>query len=695
MGIQSASIGSGRGDVAQPVPSTIISALGAEGGIMERSRAILHRRINPVTPYHPDAWHRMLQDADLLAKYPSLVDSMRSGFNIGIPPIYITRCPDNSSTIEQHSDVLARIIQDELQKRRYIGPFSQQELEALIGPFQSSPLSLVPKPHKPGTFRLVQNFSYPHSPRAGYIAINDSLRADDFPCTWGTFTAMCLMCSRLPPGSQAAVRDVAEAYRTVPLHPSQWPGTVIRISASDQFIVDPNAAFGAAPNAGLYGNVADAGTDIMRHRGLGPIAKWVDDHTFFRILCEFIDGYNRGREQWRKQIEFHGGEHKDRGRLWYGGDRLPDGRVDEFVEDMRFPVRDLSKSSERSPEDARYSCCMVDIDAISRELGIPWQTEKDVPFSHEFPFTGFLWNLETREVSLPPAKAAKYRQAITEWRAPGHRTHTLEEVQKLYGKLLHASLVVPAGRCYLTELESMLGIFHSNPFMPRTPPRGTPADLDWWLDALSQPSISRAIPGPLPVIRLDAFSDASSGTGIAIVIGDRWRAWTLQPGWERDGRDIGWAESVGFELLVRCLLACAELPQRIRLFGDNMGVVGGWKKGCSKSRPVNSTFKRIHRALAGRRVDVFLSYVPSGHNPADDPSRGRYPPAQLLLPPVPIPDDIQPFLADVILDGPNQFRHAACVQRPKCGQDRGSGGESCQAEGVTDDFLWQHIGWDD
>jgi hypothetical protein len=60
-----------------------------------------------------------------------------------------------------------------------------------------------------------------------------------------------------------------------------------------------------------------------------------------------------------------------------------------------------------------------------------------------------------------------------------HQTHTLEEVQKLYGKLLHASLIVPMGHTYLANLETMLGIFHNSPFKPHTPLCGTQDDLCW------------------------------------------------------------------------------------------------------------------------------------------------------------------------------------------------------------------------
>ena len=74
------------------------------------------------------------------------------------------------------------------------------------------------------------------------------------------------------------------------------------------------------------------------------------------------------------------------------------------------------------------------------------------------------------------------------------REHTLVEVQKLYGKLLHATLAHPDGRPYLASLEAMLGIFHNSPHLPRTPPRQVPSDLDWWTTELSKPTIGRSIP---------------------------------------------------------------------------------------------------------------------------------------------------------------------------------------------------------
>ena len=69
-------------------------------------------------------------------------------------------------------------------------------------------------------------------------------------------------------------------------------------------------------------------------------------------------------------------------------------------------------------------------------------------------------------------------------------------------------------------------------------PIQTADNLKWWKFALSQPPCPRRIPGPSEVFDFAAFSDASSSTGIGIIIIGRWRAWRLIPGWKTDGRDI-------------------------------------------------------------------------------------------------------------------------------------------------------------
>jgi hypothetical protein len=419
---------------------------------------------------------------------------------------------------------------------------------------------------------------------------------------------------------------------------------VVRLEGKDNYAINTSNNFGLSSAGGVYGHLADAGADIFRANGVGPLSKWVDDHIFFRVPRTHLDSYKAKRAEWRCEIQNNGGRIHDGSRIWYRGKVMPNGKHEEFDEDCSASLQDRSSATIRAPIDHDYSYSDADIDSVSDHLGIVWESSKTVPFSVSIPYLGFTWDLDTHTVAVPERKKLKYLAAIEEWeRRPAH---ALVEVQRLHGKLLHVTLVVPPGRAYLTSLEAMLGIFHDRPFVPRTPPRNTADDLKWWKILLQQPIVSRSIPRPTPILDLEAYSDASSGIGIAITVGKHWRAWRLIPGWKTEGRDIGWAEAVGFEFLVRHLIQNITTGTHIKVYGDNTGVVEGWWSGRSRNSQVNFVFRRVHALLQQYNITVHTRYIPSKQNPADPPSRGLYANSSLLLPHIAIPTDIVPYVVD-------------------------------------------------
>jgi hypothetical protein len=119
---------------------------------MEPSAVLEHRRSNPLTPYIADEWERALREANALERFIKVPEGFRSGFFLDFPLITHIQSPPNKVSVDEYHAEFYTIIQKELRKGRYIGPFPLADIELLIGPFQSSPLSIIPKPGKPGKF---------------------------------------------------------------------------------------------------------------------------------------------------------------------------------------------------------------------------------------------------------------------------------------------------------------------------------------------------------------------------------------------------------------------------------------------------------------------------------------------------------------------------------------------------------------
>ena len=459
----SAMTGTTKEDAPPPCMTSVMNAQDVATRITEL-RGVLELRKNQVlTLYNPDAWEQLLCRCNLLVKYQNLPCALQQGFDAGIHPIYNTFTLSNSPTLFTYSEAYKEIINKEFERGHYIGPCTCQEVESLISPFQSSPLSLIPKAGKPGKFQAIHNFSYLHTPTSTLSSINYTIDADMYPCTWGTFATICFTVSNLPPGSQASICDVAEAYQTIPIIPSQWPGLVVKLREEDSYTINTCNNFSLTSAGGIHGEVGDTTTDIIQAHGIGPLSKWVDNHIFFQIPAEHHELYNAKHQRWHAIITENGDHVQSGSRFWYKGEIMPNDLPAEFDENTAHPILDYSTSPNRSQADAIFTYCDTDIDIISEQLGIPWEPSKKIPFSACVPFLGFDWDLTNQIVMLTEKKKEKYKAAIRDWLS--HPTHTLEETQKLYGKLLHASLTLPTGHTYLTNLETLLGSFQSKLFV--------------------------------------------------------------------------------------------------------------------------------------------------------------------------------------------------------------------------------------
>jgi hypothetical protein len=268
---QSASNSTLDEDVRQKTTTKTMSAPDAAMQDTELSRAISDRRTAPQTPLKADGWQRAFEELDLNTVYPTIISGIKDGFSFGFPTIYTTYTPINSNSLRNNQEAFTALAKNELRAGRWIGPISHDLVIKELGPYQTSPISIITSSSNPEKKRVIQDFSHPRTPRDGITSINSAIDDSAFACTWGTAAVVeALICS-LPPGSEIAIRDVSEAFRSIPAHPLQWPAAVIRLSETLRYI-DVCGVFGAKPMPGVHGTVTDGACDIFRGKGLAAVA---------------------------------------------------------------------------------------------------------------------------------------------------------------------------------------------------------------------------------------------------------------------------------------------------------------------------------------------------------------------------------------------------------------------------------------
>lgn len=257
-----------------------------------------------VTPLNPVLVEELLRELGILQQWEHVVDGLRNGFHVGADaPIASTTLHRNHSSSEIDPEFIDSYISQEQAAGRYSRAFSPDELEQIIGPFRTSPLGLVPKPHS-DKMRLIQDMSYPRN-NPNLPSVNASINSDDFPTEWGTFSQTAEMILSLPPGCMAATFDITAAYRITPIRPLQQ--NALCIFWKGKVYVDRAVMFGLSSSAGVFGSVADMLVAIYRALHFGPMKKWVDDFFVVRLPqqtwteSDFIDVTARLGVPWSLQ----------------------------------------------------------------------------------------------------------------------------------------------------------------------------------------------------------------------------------------------------------------------------------------------------------------------------------------------------------------------------------------------------------
>ena len=533
--------------------------------ITPNNAPVSHSLLTIKTPFIPDEWERLLNSITPFNPFPDIPIGMRFGFDMGIrlPPSYTYTPPNHNSALSFPDHVLSHI-HTELSLGRYSGPFSRSRLELLIGPFRTSPLGTVPKTVGSVERRVVQDLSFPRN-NPNLPSINHQINIDDFRCDWGTFNEVRDIVINAPDYTEAATLDVDSAFRCCPITPSQQRNFIIHWN--DLFYIDHNAPFGATSAGGVFGRVADAKTAILTSKKLGPSKNWVDDFVFFRYPLSL---------------------------------------------DSNSPV---------------FSYSLTDIYDLATRLGWPWKLSKTRPFATTFKYLGFIWDLSHKTVQIPDDKKQRYISKLEPW-VPGQK-FSRKDAESILGTLVHCSLALPNGRSHLPAISRFASSFNysTSSFITKTPNPSVITDIVWWRAQLANSFCGSSLSKPPPISPIEFWVDASSSWGIGVVLGTEWDYWKLRPRWDRDGRNIGWAEIVAIELGLLFAIFRGHSEIHFLVKSDNQGVISAIQGGKSRNPEQNAVLQRITLLLSQFKIWTSSLYVPSADNLADLPSRGLPPPS--------------------------------------------------------------------
>jgi hypothetical protein len=194
------------------------------------------------------------------------------------------------------------------------------------------------------------------------------------------------------------------------------------------YAIDKCAAFRHTASGGLFGLIANAASNVMRHQGTGPLIKFVDNFLFAWLPTKCIAKYN----DCRASIAAHGGggvaDTCLQGACFWEGSLLESGCCERHAKDYS-KIKDLSNSLGRLAKDAGFAYGICNLNHIFKKLGTPWAPHKDQVFAFENTFQGMVWSVKLRYVGLEEATRLWYLGACCTWRKS--HTHNLAESQKL------------------------------------------------------------------------------------------------------------------------------------------------------------------------------------------------------------------------------------------------------------------------
>ena len=209
----------------------------------------------------------------LLANYNDedyIISGFSNGFNLDFQGPESPLNSRNSISTAQFPEQVTQKIADEKEMGRIAGPFEKIPFHD----FKASPLAIRQK-KQTNKFRLLHNLSYPYN----HDSVNTNIPYESSHVTYATIQDAINDVRHHSPKAYMAKTDIAEAFRLIPLNPSQYHLT--GFTWDKHYYYDKCLPMGASSSCKIFERFSDALKYILQSKfHLKGVTKVLDDFLF-------------------------------------------------------------------------------------------------------------------------------------------------------------------------------------------------------------------------------------------------------------------------------------------------------------------------------------------------------------------------------------------------------------------------------
>jgi hypothetical protein len=480
----------------------------------------------------------------------SLLDIITFGAKLGYTgPDQLVVSDNLASALLQPDDITS-----DIEKR--IALLQIRRIDTVPSKYICSPLGLTPK--SDGGWRRIHHLSHPPG-----RSVNDHI-----PREWGSlvytqFDEAVSTVLRAGPHCLLVKRDLADAFRHIPVHPDDW--WLLGFRWENAFYQDLFLPFGLRTSPAIFDLFATALEWIARRE--------VQMQHTQHYLDDFLMVIPAGSDNQPQPLEY-----------------AKVSRFETVCADVGFRIKDS-----KSEEGTQLTFLGIELDSVAMEARLP--RDKHV-------------------------KAIELVNA-----ALRHPSLTRQELDSLVGFLSFASRVIPASRPFLRRLYDAQGHRDPRPRRPSSSTRHTPVrgavkrDLQWWQEFLPQWNGIRL----LQPSRLQAYlwTDASGTKGIGgyflldrSVLPQRSQVFSRMVPQRHKKKHINYKEM--FAVLQALQLWLASFAgRRVHVYCDNEAVVTALRKQTIRGNAI-SPLRKIAMLAALHDVQLTIHWIATAENALAD-----------------------------------------------------------------------------